>query len=303
MGDARLTARLLQMTGLSYDQPTANIPQASGAAKAAYRFLDNEKIEWQAILAPHYAATAERVRETPLVCDRDPARRCGSPRVGRYTRAMMAERAPGGAGLHAETLLKHADTALYQAKERGRNHYQFFDRQAGFGARVEAILCETGVSATLLELETTESTLRADPEHVIRVLRELHGMGIQLTVDDFGTGYSSLSYLKRVPLDRIKIDRSFVRDIPGDPDDVAIAQAILAMAIRPRLDVVAEGVETAEQYRFLREHHCQAAQGYFFGKPLAAEACAELLTSASLVGGWVVPAGRRVRAEGRKGRR
>ncbi|MGH8532085.1 MAG: putative bifunctional diguanylate cyclase/phosphodiesterase [Gammaproteobacteria bacterium] len=296
-------------------------------------------------------------------------------------------------GTDAETLLKHADTALYQAKDRGRQQYQFFDaamnaqaherlllenhlrrallrgelslhyqpqidlrsnavvgveallrwqhpergmvppdefipiaeetgliaeigewvlrtacnqastwqaaglppvrmavnlsvrqllRQFDLPALVGAVLRDSGLAARSLELEITESTLMADPGHAIEVLRELHEMGLQITVDDFGTGYSSLSYLKRLPLDRIKIDQSFVRDIPEDADDVVIVQTILAMAKQLKIGVVAEGVETLAQCQFLREQRCEEAQGYLFSRPLRAEACAELLARTPL---------------------
>ena len=104
-------------------------------------------------------------------------------------------------------------------------------------------------------------------------------MGIHLSIDDFGTGYSSLSYLKRFPIDSVKIDRSFIRDLPGDTDDAAITRAIIAMAHSLKLNVIAEGVETEEQLRFLRDHECDEMQGYYFSRPVPEDEFARLVLS------------------------
>jgi diguanylate cyclase (GGDEF)-like protein len=133
---------------------------------------------------------------------------------------------------------------------------------------VMQILEETGLEPRFLELELTESALIGNTSDTVCKLLRLKEMGIGISVDDFGTGYSSLSYLKHLPIDTIKVDRSFVRDIVNDPDDAAIVDAIVAMAHSLKLNVIAEGVETIEQLEFLRKRKCQQAQGYYFAKPL-----------------------------------
>lgn len=135
-------------------------------------------------------------------------------------------------------------------------------------AIVVEILAETGLDPHYLELELTESALMGDSSDTVCKLLRLKEMGISISVDDFGTGYSSLSYLKHLPIDTLKVDRSFVRDIVNDPDDAAIVDAIVAMALSLKLNVIAEGVETREQLDFLRQRNCQQVQGYYFAKPL-----------------------------------
>ncbi len=135
--------------------------------------------------------------------------------------------------------------------------------------QVSAALADSGLPAELLEIELTESMLVADEEQVLKRLLIFKNMGIHLAIDDFGTGYSSLSYLKHFPLDRLKIDKSFVNDILTDSDDAAITDAIIAMSHALKLKVIAEGVETVSQLAFLRDRGCDEIQGYYISKPLA----------------------------------
>lgn len=136
---------------------------------------------------------------------------------------------------------------------------------------VKAAVSDAGIRADLLELEITESLMLRDSAATIAALSALKEFGVDLTIDDFGTGYSSLSYLKRLPIDRLKIDRSFVQDLHCDDNDAAICAAILAMAHALDLKVIAEGVELEEQMAFLRLHSCDQIQGFLFSKPLAAK--------------------------------
>lgn len=140
--------------------------------------------------------------------------------------------------------------------------------QGDLPSLVGRVLAETGLPPGYLELELTESLLMKDMDGAVATLQALKSMGVSLAIDDFGTGYSSLNYLKRLPIDRLKIDKSFVRDITNDPNDAAIAQAVVAMANSLRLGVVAEGVETKGQLAFLRAKGCEELQGFYFSPPL-----------------------------------
>jgi EAL domain-containing protein (putative c-di-GMP-specific phosphodiesterase class I) len=135
----------------------------------------------------------------------------------------------------------------------------------------------------LLQLEVTESMVMCNLPRAIRVLDAIQSRGIRLAIDDFGTGYSSMSLMKQFPIDTIKIDRSFVRDLPDDSEDKAIAQAIISMGKALGMTVVAEGVETTEQEAFLRDHACDEMQGFLFSKPLPAKQLADLLRPTPLL--------------------
>jgi diguanylate cyclase (GGDEF)-like protein len=152
-------------------------------------------------------------------------------------------------------------------------------REPNLPATIAQILSETGLGPQDLELELTESSIIQNAEAAVRYLGELRETGIRVAVDDFGTGYSSLGYLKRLPIDMLKIDQSFVRDVTTDADDAALVMAIITLAHNLRLKVVAEGVETEEQLRFLSLLHCDEWQGYLCSKPLPAEAFEEMLSS------------------------
>ncbi len=141
-------------------------------------------------------------------------------------------------------------------------------RQGTLPAAVEEILRESGLPPHCLELEITESLIMNDLESAVATMEELARMGVQLAIDDFGTGYSSLGYLKRFPIHTLKIDRTFVRDVTGDPGAAAIAASVIALAQGMGLEVVAEGVETEEQRHFLIERGCERAQGFLFSRPV-----------------------------------
>jgi EAL domain-containing protein (putative c-di-GMP-specific phosphodiesterase class I) len=144
-------------------------------------------------------------------------------------------------------------------------------RQEGFRSLVREVLEETQLAPEYLELELTESLLLSNADVMFLVLKELKAMGLTLAIDDFGTGYSSLSYLKQFQVSKLKIDRSFIRDVAVSQDDAAITAAIISMAKSLNLNVIAEGVENEEQMSFLRAHQCDEVQGYYFSKPLTIE--------------------------------
>jgi diguanylate cyclase len=150
-------------------------------------------------------------------------------------------------------------------------------RTKDFVAGVRAILTDAGLDAHCLELELTETFLMEDSDSTAAVLQALKDMGLQIALDDFGTGYSSLSFLRRFPIDTVKIDRSFVRDMTTDVDDACIVRAVIGMGESLHLHVVAEGVETRDQLAFLMRHGCPAGQGFHFCRPVVAAEFGEML--------------------------
>jgi diguanylate cyclase (GGDEF)-like protein/PAS domain S-box-containing protein len=156
-------------------------------------------------------------------------------------------------------------------------------RQGNLTSLVRQVLDETGLAPHFLELELTESQLLDNVENVITTFHQLRQMGVKLAIDDFGTGYSSLSYLKRFPVDYVKIDQSFIRDLSANGEDAAITRAIIAMAHSLELKVVAEGVETQAQMDFLKAQRCDEIQGFLISRPLAAEHFVKLLVEQSSI--------------------
>lgn len=149
--------------------------------------------------------------------------------------------------------------------------------QSDFVATVRSVIESTGIDPSYLELEVTESMVMHNVDEVIGILKDINDMGVQLSLDDFGTGFSSLAYLKRFPIDRLKIDQSFIRHCESDPDDAIISQTIIALAHGLKIKVIAEGVETAEHLEFLKENNCDEGQGYFISRPLPLDALRALL--------------------------
>jgi diguanylate cyclase (GGDEF)-like protein len=159
----------------------------------------------------------------------------------------------------------------------------------GFLNNLAAILIETGLDPRSLELEVTEGALMKNPELAADTLSTLRGMGVQVAIDDFGTGYSSLSYLRRFPLDALKIDQSFIRQITTIPDETVIVSAIISMGQSLNLRIIAEGVETEDQLDFLKAHKCDEAQGFYFSRPVPPQQIASFLESREPIGNIQAP--------------
>ena len=157
-------------------------------------------------------------------------------------------------------------------------------KQGNLANLVRQVLEETGLDPANLELELTESILMDNAESAVNMLKELKTLGVNLAIDDFGTGYSSLTYLKHFPIDRLKIDQMFIRNITTDANDASISKAIIAMAHSLRMDVIAEGVETKEQKEFLATHDCFEMQGYYFCRPVSADKICHMLENGSMTG-------------------
>jgi EAL domain-containing protein (putative c-di-GMP-specific phosphodiesterase class I) len=149
--------------------------------------------------------------------------------------------------------------------------------QPNLVAEIGKLLFETGIPPEILKLEITESTVMADPTAAVAMLSQIKSLGIKLSIDDFGTGYSSLSYLHRFPLDTLKIDGSFTQTMIEGGESTEIVRTILPMATSLRMNVIAEGVETADQLALLRQLRCEFAQGYYFSKPVPAEEAGALM--------------------------
>jgi diguanylate cyclase (GGDEF)-like protein len=178
-------------------------------------------------------------------------------------------------------------------------------RNQHFEELIDRSLATSAIAPQLLELELTESILMSDSESAVETLRKIKARGIRLALDDFGTGYSSLSYLKRFPLDSLKIDRSFIRDVTTNSDDASIVLAIINLARSLDLEVTAEGVETREQLSFLRYHGCDEAQGYLIARPMPLEAMTRVLreglTDSNYVLDWQEPPDLVARGAGMRG--
>jgi EAL domain-containing protein (putative c-di-GMP-specific phosphodiesterase class I) len=150
-------------------------------------------------------------------------------------------------------------------------------QQVDFIDFLKDTLAETKLEAKFVELELVESQIMSNPEEAIKLLNQLNEIGIKIAIDDFGTGYSSLSYLKKLPIDKLKIDQSFIRELPEDEEDAAISKAVIALANSLNMKIIAEGVETEKQKEFLVENGCVNIQGYLYSKPISSTEVSEIL--------------------------
>jgi len=148
--------------------------------------------------------------------------------------------------------------------------------QKDFVTVLIGFLKETNCQAKWIEIEVTESQIKSNPERAIRVLQQINNLGVDLAIDDFGTGYSSLAYLKKLPIDKLKIDKSFIEDIPYNKEDVAITKAVIDLGKNLNLKIIAEGVEMQEQKQFLVDNGCNFIQGYLYSEPLPSSRIEEL---------------------------
>jgi EAL domain-containing protein (putative c-di-GMP-specific phosphodiesterase class I) len=199
----------------------------------------------------------------------------------------LAEHAGVVAQLGAH-VLRTAARQVQAWRERGLSHLRLAVnlsvlqlRQPGLAETIEAVYAETGLPPDNLELEITEGVLMDKGERASSVLLQLTQMGCRVAIDDFGTGYSSLSSLRRLPIHRLKVDRSFVDHVHDEPNDAAIAATVIAMAHHLKIRVTAEGVELPAQLEFLRRHHCDEAQGFLFSRPRPADEIDAMLFAAT----------------------
>ncbi|RYF02016.1 MAG: EAL domain-containing protein [Comamonadaceae bacterium] len=264
--------------------------QAKAAGRNTQRFFDpgmqaqvNARSQLEADLRQGLARSEFSVHYQPVVDER--TRLCGAEALVRWMHPKRGMVSPGEFIALAEQtalILPLGRFVLQQACEQLVRWSRYDDtrhlsisvnvsarqfRQPAFATEVLDILAQTGARPDLLKLELTESLLLGDIEDTVARMAQLKKEGVGFALDDFGTGYSSLSYLKRLPLDQVKIDQSFVRDVLTDPNDAAIVRTILALAKSLDLQVVAEGVETTGQLSFLKLHGCDGFQGYLFGRP------------------------------------
>ncbi len=142
-------------------------------------------------------------------------------------------------------------------------------RHSNLAQIIAATLTETKLDPAYLELEITETAMMDNVNTAVETLKAIEAIGVKITIDDFGTGYTSISYLKQFPVSIIKIDQSFIKELPDSQDDASITTAVIALAHSLNIKVVAEGVETPQQLQFLRDHDCDMVQGYYFSQPLA----------------------------------